>query len=401
VKLRIVFILALINLWGRKLRSTLTIGGIAIGIAAIVFLLSLAYGLQNVITKGIADFQSYKVIDVNPIKSSAFHLNNGAIEKIKDFSNIKKVEGITNFAGQAKTEESDAYTETVIYGASRDYLALATVRPTKGQYYDDTKKEAIVNKSLLKLANISEDKALGQQVKLSLEINKSKAPNQKHEIEKVEDSVTIVGILSDEGNPVMYLPMDFFRSKGVEVYQQLKVEAASSDKETIGNIRKNIETLGFKTQSVLDTISQVDQFFAIIRIILSLFGLIAVIVAALGMFNTLTVSLLERTREIGIMKVIGASSKDVWTTFLAESFIMSLIGGLFGIFVGWLIGFGLNMLLINLAKSTGNEMVAIFYIPINLMLLSMIVSVSLAFITGFYPAMRASKISALEAIRYE
>lgn len=401
MKLRIVFILALINLWGRKLRSTLTIGGIAIGIAAIVFLLSLAYGLQNVITKGIADFQSYKVIDVNPIKSSAFHLNNGAIEKIKDFSNIKKVEGITNFAGQAKTEESDAYTETVIYGASRDYLALATVRPTKGQYYDDTKKEAIVNKSLLKLANISEDKALGQQVKLSLEINKSKAPNQKHEIEKVEDSVTIVGILSDEGNPVMYLPMDFFRSKGVEVYQQLKVEAASSDKETIGNIRKNIETLGFKTQSVLDTISQVDQFFAIIRIILSLFGLIAVIVAALGMFNTLTVSLLERTREIGIMKVIGASSKDVWTTFLAESFIMSLIGGLFGIFVGWLIGFGLNMLLINLAKSTGNEMVAIFYIPINLMLLSMIVSVSLAFITGFYPAMRASKISALEAIRYE
>lgn len=401
MKLHIVLILALRNLWGRKLRSMLTIGGISIGIAAIVFLLSLAYGLQNVITKGIADFQSYKVIDVNPVKSSAFHLNNGAIEKIQDFSNVKKVEGITNFAGQTKSEGNDAYTETVIYGASRDYLALASVKPSRGQYYDDTKKEAIVNKALLKLANIDENKAIGQELKFNFEINQSKAPKQKDAIIKVDDSATIVGILSDSGNPVMYLPIDFFRSKGVEVYQQLKIETASSDKETISNIRKNVETLGFKTQSVLDTISQVDQFFAIIRIILSLFGLIAVLVAALGMFNTLTVSLLERTREIGIMKVIGASSKDVWETFLAESFIMSLAGGIFGVFIGWFIGFGLNVLLINMAKSTGNEMVPIFYIPFGLVLLSLGISISLAFITGFYPAIRASKISALEAIRYE
>jgi len=402
MRFTLVLLLAAKNLLGRKLRSILTIGGISIGIAAIVFLLSLAYGLQKVITDGIADYQSYKTVDVSPVKSAEFHLNDETIEKIKLFSNISKIQGISNFAGQSKAESSDAFAETVIYGASNEYLSLASIKPIKGgSLYNDNNKEALVNRSLLKLINIDEKDAIGKKVNYNLEISKAKAPSQEEETLKVEDTATIVGVLPDTASPVIYLPMKYFSSKGVVVYNQLKIESMTADKTEITNIRKNVEALGFKTQSVMDTVSQIEQFFLIIRIILSLFGLIAVAVAALGMFNTLTVSLLERTREIGIMKVIGASSRDVWATFLAESFIMSLVGGFVGVFVGWLVGFSLNMLLANLASRTGNDMVAIFYIPLNLMLLSLGVSVFLAFFTGIYPAVRASRISALEAVRYE
>jgi len=181
MKLRIVFILAIKNLLGRKLRTFLTIGGISIGIAAIVFLLSLAYGLQKVITSGLADMQSYKIVDVNPVKSSTSRLNNETIEKIRGFSNVRKVEGITNFAGQSKSDKG-AFTETVIYGASREYLSLASIKPIKGGYYDDSKKEILVNRSLLKLVGLNEDNALGKSVNFNLEINKSKAPKQKEEI---------------------------------------------------------------------------------------------------------------------------------------------------------------------------------------------------------------------------
>lgn len=150
-----------------------------------------------------------------------------------------------------------------------------------------------------------------------------------------------------------------------------------------------------------DTIEQANQIFKIIQIVLSSFGIIALIVSAIGMFNTMTITLLERTQEIGIMKALGATSMEVWNLFLAESVVIGFFGGVGGIMLGFLIGelfnFGINIL----ARAFGGVEVDIFYTPLWFILLIIIFSTFVGLLTGFYPARRAAKINALEALRYK
>jgi ABC-type antimicrobial peptide transport system permease subunit len=102
---------------------------------------------------------------------------------------------------------------------------------------------------------------------------------------------------------MIYVPFMDVRSLGVNKYSQLKVIA--KDNGSLRDIRTTIESAGYGTVSVSDTVAQIDSLFSKFRLVLSILGLVALSVAALGMFNTLTVSLLERTREVGLMKAMG------------------------------------------------------------------------------------------------
>ena len=110
------------------------------------------------------------------------------------------------------------------------------------------------------------------------------------------------------------------------------------DLTVLPKIRKQIEAMGFITHSVVDTVSQITSLFSTARTLLALIGMVALAVAALGMFNTLTVSLLERTREVGLMKAMGMKSYEVQELFLTESMIMGFFGGILGIVSGLLAG---------------------------------------------------------------
>jgi len=124
-------------------------------------------------------------------------------------------------------------------------------------------------------------------------------------------------------------------------------------------------------------------------------------VAALGMFNTLTVSLLEKTREVGLMKAIGMKSQEVKMLFLAESVIMGFLGGVLGLMFGFLAGQTLSLVLTSIAVANGFDPIVATYIPLNLVLTITISSFAIGVATGFYPAHRATRISALNALRYE
>jgi putative ABC transport system permease protein len=119
------------------------------------------------------------------------------------------------------------------------------------------------------------------------------------------------------------------------------------------------------------------------------------------MFNTMTIALLERTQEIGIMKALGATSLDIWNMFLAESVIIGFFGGLGGIIMGMvggeLFNYGINLL----AGALGGESIDMFYTPYWFVFLIIIFSTFVGLITGFYPARRAANINALEALRYK
>jgi len=138
-----------------------------------------------------------------------------------------------------------------------------------------------------------------------------------------------------------------------------------------------------------------------VQIVLSFFGAVALMVSAIGMFNTMTIALLERTQEIGIMKSLGASNGDIKKTFLVEAVLIGFLGGVSGILTGIgaseIFNFGVN----KLAGSFGGDKVDLFYIPIEFMLMILVFSTTVGLMTGFYPARRAAKLNPLDALRYK
>jgi putative ABC transport system permease protein len=130
-------------------------------------------------------------------------------------------------------------------------------------------------------------------------------------------------------------------------------------------------------------------------------GIVALSVAAMGMFNTLTVSLLERTHEVGLMKTMGMKSNEIENLFLVESVVMGMMGGIAGLIFGFAGGKLAGLVLTLLALRSGIGVVDIAYIPPDLIFYIVLLSLFVGFVTGIYPAQRAKYISALNALHYE
>lgn len=263
----------------------------------------------------------------------------------------------------------------------------------------DGDRAAIVSKALLKVLNIEESKAIGQEFSVVFTITGDLLENPEEKIVSEPTIYKISGIISDESAPYFYAPFIELRSLGVNNYTQLKV--VTRNRDSLSAVRQKVESLGYSTSSVVDTVDQINQLFNTLRIVLAVIGGVALSVAALGMFNTLTVSLLERTREIGLMKAMGMRSFEIKELFLTESMIMGLFGGFGGILVGFLAGKLISVLLSIISLSRGVGTIDVSHIPITFILLIVFLSLIVGLITGIYPARRATKISALNALRYE
>ncbi len=124
-------------------------------------------------------------------------------------------------------------------------------------------------------------------------------------------------------------------------------------------------------------------------------------VSAIGMFNTMTVTLLERTKEIGIMRTIGASPNDVKYLFVSESVVVGFMGGVTGILMGVVLGFIVNVSLNALAAANGGQAVQLFSFPLGFLAFIATFSAIVGYLTGIFPARRAATLNPLDAIRYE
>jgi putative ABC transport system permease protein len=195
------------------------------------------------------------------------------------------------------------------------------------------------------------------------------------------------------------MPFSVGQELGPETYSKLKVKVQS--KEYLDPARTAIVDKGYIVSALSDIIEQANQVFEIVQIVLASFGIVALIVSAIGMFNTMTIALLERTQEIGIMKALGATNVDIWNMFLAESVIIGFFGGLGGILIGVLTGELFNYLINLLAGAFGGQSIDIFYTPVWFILTIIAFSTFVGLMTGFYPARRAAKINCLEALRYK
>jgi ABC-type antimicrobial peptide transport system permease subunit len=260
-------------------------------------------------------------------------------------------------------------------------------------------QKAVVSEGLLQVLNIKPNKAVGTKFNVSFILTKNVLPDVTGRAYTESKDYEIVGVVQDTSTPYFYIPFEDILKIGDVNYSQLEVRVNS--KNDVANVRKNIEALGFRTSSTLDTVQEIESLFANLRLLLGLLGLVALGVASLGMFNTLTVSLLERTREIGGMKTMGMVSDEIEDLLLSEAMIMGLTGGIVGLILGDILGKILSFGVSLIAFSHGQGYLDLTYIPFFLTAFILISSFVVGILTGILPAIRARKISALNALRYE
>lgn len=259
--------------------------------------------------------------------------------------------------------------------------------------------EAFISTGMLKLLNMNKDEAIGKTFYVSYIVPDGNIKGMTGRLQSKEKEYKISGVVEDDGASFYYYQLADAKRLGISVYSQLKVVTDSQDK--LPEVRKKIEFLGLKTDSTADTVAQIENLFKTLRLILGLLGTIALAVASLGMFNTMTVSLLERTREVGVMKAMGMLSNEVRELFLAESMIMGVGGGFFGILLGFSFGKILSLILTSISVVKGQGMISIAYIPWFFIVFILLISFIVGMVTGWYPSKRARQISALNALRYE
>ena len=162
-----------------------------------------------------------------------------------------------------------------------------------------------------------------------------------------------------------------------------------------------IKQLGFSTFSLLDATRGLRLVFTVFDLFLGLFGSLALTVASLGIINTLVMAILERRREIGVLKALGATDGDVRKLFFAEAGAMGFVGGIFGVALGWLIGQALTWGTTIYLRRQDLPGVKISYVPWWLALGAVLFAIAVSLIAGLYPAARAAKLNPVDALRYE
>ncbi len=384
-----------------RLRTLLTILGISVGIGTILFLVSLGYGLRQLLISQIATSDAMLSIDIMTDSASPVKLDNEMINKIKNVNGIVETSPMFSTTAQMKVGELTGGVSVNLSSAS--FLRLSGIKVVKGEAFkDDSENKIIVSTAALQLFGLTLEDAIGKSASFSLFLFKKNEKGEYTEdvdVKEINKDFQIAGIIDDSISYV-FIPTGAVGDLDIPFYSELRVKV--SDQEKIMEAKDQIIKLGFTAVTAMsETITDANRIFDAVNIILSVFGAVALLVSAIGMFNTMTIALLERTQEIGIMKALGASRQDIWKLFLAESIIIGFLGGMCGILIGYGGKYAVNMGINALAKSMGGQVFDLFYTPISFVIFIAAFSTIVGFITGLYPSKRAAGLNPLEALRYK
>jgi len=167
-------------------------------------------------------------------------------------------------------------------------------------------------------------------------------------------------------------------------------------------VEKQIQEMGFQTETLLARVKQIREAFLIMDLVLTSVGTVALVVAGLGIINTLLMAVLERYREIGTYKALGASDGDVRVIFLAEAGLVGLAGGLGGLVLGRMVAWVIEIVVNGIARSRGiEEPIVAFAFPFFLLAGAALFAIAVSLVSGVYPAMRAARIDPIQALRGE
>ena len=390
------------NIFVNKFRSFLTIGGVAIGIGVVTFLICLGFGMQKMVVDEVTRNNPVNIIDVNNGSLDNFvSLSKENREKIQNINGVRGVSMQVNAGGKFYYQESQ--TDAIIFGTTKEYIGLSEVNIKYGKidYEDEVAKVMLSGKLANILGFTDRNEAIGKKVTFDILLSNETNSEKREETNITNNEAEIVAVTDNEDDIIAYLSYNWLHDKfGVDLAQFGKVDV-DTEVTTIEEVRKNIEFMGFETESVTDIVADIDMFFWVIRIVLIVFGTIIMSISAMGMLNTLSVSLLQRTKEVGILKALGAKRVDIFRMFVFEAAIISFVGGLLGFFGGYGLAELLNYLFNIISVKRGMAPIDFIYIPGYFILALDLFIFFLGLITGLMPAKRAAKIHALDALRYE
>lgn len=383
-------------------RTWLTIAGMGVGTGAVVTLVGLGFGLQNIILEQIVLGETLLSLTVNNPPSKVVQINTQTVKDFAALPNVKDVSPLASFS--ALITINGLTGNTFLQGAQPAFFRYTGANAVEGELFKDgedakNRSGVILTKGILKLFAIKEPKdAIGMTATFRVFVP-VEGSDQSEEV-TIDKSFKVVGVTSEENFISAIISLEELQSH-VEVRNFDKAEVRVLKSDALDATQAEIVKKGYVVTAMSKTVDQANKIFQGIQAVLAVFGGIALTVSAIGMFNTMTVTLLERTAEIGIMRTLGASSGDIQILFVAEAVVVGFLGGVMGILFGLTIGFSLNTVMNATASHFGGKSVSLFSFPLPFLLFIAIFSAVVGFMTGVFPARRAASLNPLDAIRYK
>jgi putative ABC transport system permease protein len=444
--------LAVRNLREALLRNSLTTLGIAVGVASLVAMLSLGAGLQHLANQRLSQSGLFDAVMVSPRNSfSDFEraaarnqapagaprvLDEAARSEIEKLPSVVEVYPNIRFPTEIRFD-GNPY-PTVVAGIPASDRTDGSFDGMTGSFFSSpSADEAILQIEFARELSpaVSKDPGslLGQDITLRYAerqplppesgASSSDAAAAGFSLVSRQMKLRIVGIVETEpasgfagpGRGRLLIPQqvaeqlsaaqasdlrDFLNGGSAKkTYQSLTVHVANTS--DVQRVENAIKDMGFSAFSLLDAAHNLRVVFVVFDLLLGIFGSLALIVASLGIINTLVMAILERRREIGVLKALGADDSDIRGLFFAEAGVMGLLGGICGVVLGRLIGAALNLgTNIYLARQSLPS-TTISLVPWWMVGLAIAFAVIVSLAAGIYPASRAAKLNPIEALRYE
>jgi ABC-type antimicrobial peptide transport system permease subunit len=441
--------LAFRNLREAILRNALTTLGVAVGVASLVAILSIGVGLQQLASKRLTQsglFDTIFVTAKNNFRgmgrpqrevqsdSPLRPLDEDARRELEKLPNVIEVYPQVRFFTEVRFNNKPY--ATVVAGMPESSRNSGAFDGMQGNFFSSASaNEAILQIEFAKDLSDKPPSLIGQDLVLRYAERQAIPSANSDAASTAGDSggfsvvpkelhLKIVGVVETEpaagyggvGNARLLIPLDTaskLRAAQVNdlrdivrgntanktVYPSLSVRAKSPSQVSV--LEASIKSLGFNAFSLFDASKSLQIFFSVFDSLLGIFGGLALTVSTLGIVNTLVMAILERRREIGVLKALGAADSDVRQLFFVEAGIMGFLGGILGIGFGWVLGraitFGTNLYL----KRQNLNPIDLTYVPWWLMICGLALGVVVSLLAGLYPASRAAKLNPVDALRYE
>lgn len=433
---RDLFLMALRNLWKRKLRTALTVLGVVIGTASIVVMVSIGIGMNRGFAQQLESWGSLQVINVYPSggmvyddamgnmkqEKKANELNAQAVERFRQMESVEAVSPVIQEYLYFSVGKYVA--EASVMGIEPDTMAALGYSVEEGRPLEAGDQKALVfgggvefydPKLSWEMRYAADPPAvdlLNETINVSYDWNYG----TRHADKSIKPiKMQAVGKTSAEGGNAwsVFMPMDELQeiqkarqeweaekngNKNTEKnkskeYSEVLVKVDDIDR--VQAVQQEIKDMGFRASSLTDQLESMKETTKMLRLVLGAIGAISMVVAAISITNTMVMAIYERTKEIGIMKVIGASLRDIKRLFLTEAALIGFSGGIVGIVVS----FGVSFVVNRIAAGQGSTMQSA--IPLWLALGAVGFATAVGILSGYLPAKRAMKLSALTAIKTE
>ena len=434
--------LVLDNLGRRKARVALTAIGVVIGTAAVVILVSLAIGLQRNATQqlyGIGDLTQIQVYpnygDTGPVavvgvaggggggtSPNQKLLTQSALNELQSIPGVSDVIPRDYMMGSAMLTYNRLETYAGLMGVGTNDLSQLGLTALTGGL-ELARGIAIVGVNV-PMNFYDPRQRPGQEpppppdlYDQTLKLTLSKWDEQGNEIRK-SINIRVGGIIAEsrtEADWSIYVTLDELTAynewflgqrinRNKDGYSNVIVKV--DEVKNVLNVTQTITDLGYQAYTPQSFVQGINSFFLILQVIFGGVGAIALLVAAIGIANTMAMAILERTREIGLMKAIGATNRDVLSVFLGEASGIGFIGGLGGVLLGWIGGQLINVIALSYlagqaAQQGGPPPSMAVYTPVWLPLFALLFATLVGFLSGLYPALRAATLVPVEALKYE